>query len=481
MPRSFRQRPVPLRVRAHGLDRSGAGLATHQPPSGAALQLLVAGLLPGESADVDVQHQSPHTARAYADMRRRHDAAPERVVPACARYGVCGGCALQHLQYEQQLQWKRRWLAETLAQAGIAPDEPIPPCVPTPGAGLGYRTRSKLVAAAGGMGAVILGAYAPRSHEVVDLRGCQVARPLLAAVAETVAELAARLRLAPYDERERAGALRYVLLREAQDRGEATVAVSLVVAQELPAAVLDDLVRGLREAHPEVAVVVAHHNAAPGNALLPPVEPGGVADQVLWGPPDGAVWDQVGAVRLRVSPRSFSQVNRDVAAAIYQDTAAGLGAIAGERLLDLYCGVGGIGLTVAAATAAVSAGGVDVLGIEASAEAVADAAASAAAAGLSGRAGFRVGEVAQVLTELRGARFDLVAMNPPRKGCGPEVIAGLLALGPRAVAYVSCEPESLARDLCELRRHGYRVVRVTPYDMHPHTGHIETLSLLQRG
>lgn len=458
-------RPKTLRLRADALDEHGAGLAPHDGD-----RAHVRGLLPDEEANVVIEHRSPHTGDLYARIHRRHSASPDRVVPACSGYGRCGGCSLQHLRYGAQLEWKRERLAQALA--GLELGEPVPPCVASPGAdGLYYRSRVKLVAAHTPEGVLYFGAYAPRSHEVVDLAGCQVSSRAIAKTTVALLELCRRRGIRAYDERTREGLLRYVLLR---DTAAGQVQVSLVVAGEANAAEFRRLAQELHAAQPQVQGVLLHENRQPGNVLLP--EPGdrelggAEADRVLLG--EAALWDPVGPLQLCVSPRSFTQINREVAARLYADVAAGLGLRAGEQLLDVYCGIGGIGLTALA----LGAEGV-LLGIEEGASAVADARAAAERAGLT-RAEFRCGDARQVLAGLSGTRF-VVALNPPRRGCDPEVLQELRRLSPRAAAYVSCSPETLARDLRVLADGGYRVRRATPYDMHPHTPHIEAVALLE--
>lgn len=504
-------------VVAEQLDQSGAGVgyAEHAPDQ-SALLLHVPGLLPGERATARVLHQSPHRKEAWAELLRRDNAAPERVVPACAAYGRCGGCTLQHLDYPAQLAYKEQRLLAALAPLGIRPAA----AVPSPSA-LGYRRRVKLVAArvkaapdgAPGSGRLILGAYAPRSHTVIDMAGCQVMTRGLRQVARTLAAAAERLGFSVYDEGSGHGVLRYVLLREV---ASLAVQVSLVVADPAPEAQLSALTEILRAAHPQIASIVLHRNARRGNVLLDaateelddpeePAEPaeeaagsaaetalwsmedssgsqpgpesaaasesaaaGASADRLLWG--SGHLWEEVGLLRVRVSARSFLQVNPEVAARLYKDAAAQLGLRSGDRILDLYCGVGGLGLTALAA-----APSAHLLGVESSRSAIADARESARAAGLT-HAEFVCAQAEAALPD----RMDVALLNPPRRGCTEPVLQALCNAGPRSLAYMSCSPDSLARDLAQLLRHGYEVARVTPYDMHPGTPHVESLTVLQR-
>ncbi|HRI50715.1 MAG TPA: hypothetical protein PLW65_11085, partial [Pseudomonadota bacterium] len=323
------------------------------------------------------------------------------------------------------------------------------------------------------------------SHRVIDLAGCKVNTPALRAVARTLSEQWGARGLSVYDEETGRGALRYVLLREVRS---AAVQLSLVVADPPPRAALLEVVAALRTAHPQLVSVVLHHNPHPGNSLLASADPAGPAaadaelgeaDEALLGP--DFLYEDLGEssdLRLRVSARSFLQVNRAVTSRLYADVAAALAVAPGELILDLYCGVGGLGRTLWRR-------GARLIGIETSASAVADAEHSARAAGLTEQeARFLCGTVEEHLPGLPGAgalhAATLVLVNPPRRGCTKGVLSAVLACAPRAIAYVSCNPQSLARDLATLTASGYSLTQVTPYDMHPGTPHIETVALLRR-
>jgi 23S rRNA (uracil1939-C5)-methyltransferase len=184
-----------------------------------------------------------------------------------------------------------------------------------------------------------------------------------------------------------------------------------------------------------------------------------------------ALEERVGTVRLRLSATAFFQVNRQVAGRIYEELRQSAALTGAERVVDCYSGVGGIALTLAS-------GAREVVGIEERSAAVADARASAELSGVS-NARFVCGDVAEHLSGLRGAA--VVVLNPPRRGCSPAVLEAAARLGPRLLAYVSCAPETLARDLELLLQRGLRPRRVIPYDMLPSTPHVEALALLTPG
>jgi 23S rRNA (uracil1939-C5)-methyltransferase len=426
------------------------------------VRLHVAGALPGERVAARVLHVSPHAPDAWAFLDRIEEPSPSRRSPACLAFGSCGGCVLQHWDYAAQLVWKRARVARALAAFETTAALPVADCVASPRP-LGYRNRSKLVAARQNH-RMVLGAYAPRSHDVVDLGGCAIAEPPQDEAAAALCALLDEAGVTPYDERTLTGELRHVVLRTNRDGALLAVWIAARPLTDGPA-----LARAFRTARPEVIGVVEHVNRTRGNAIFD-----GVAgdERVL----DGAatIDDRLEldgrVVRLRLSAGAFFQANRGVAELAYGAIARGLAVQAGERVVDAYCGVGGIALALAPAAS-------EVVGIESHAGAIADATESAALNGIA-NARFVVADAAAGLAAID--RADVIALNPPRKGCAPPVLAEVARLRPRALAYLSCDPDTLARDLAALAGHGYRVVSLTPFDMLPHTPHVEALALLAR-
>src|SRR6185369_3068621 len=360
--------------------------------------------------------------------------------------------------------WKTARVRDALAAYPALAGVPVADCVASPRP-LGYRNRSKLVCAHGdgpGRARLVLGAFAPRSHRVVDLSGCRIAEPPLDDVAAALRAIADDAGVVPYDERALTGDLRHVVLRVSQ-RGQ-VLATLVTAARRWPAGAVtgDELAARLCAERPEVVGVVQNVNPSRGNAIY------GAEEVTLAG--QATLEDTVGAVRVRLSSRSFFQANRDVAALAYEAIAAALAPSRADRVVDAYAGAGAIALTLARA-----AGEVQVIGIEEHAGAVEDAAASASLNGL-GNARFLAGDAGARLREID--RADAVVLNPPRKGCDAAVLAEVVRLAPRRIAYLSCEPRTLARDLDHLAARGHRATALAPFDMLPHTPHIEVLAVI---
>ncbi len=450
-----------IEVEASGLHPSGAGLADRD-----GLVLHVADLLPGERALVRVETLSRHHPRGYARLvRRLGPPSTDRESPPCPAFGQCGGCPWQHLSYPGQLAHKQRRVARALADAGVsAAPEPV---VPAPSI-TGYRNKGKYVVGAG----PVVGAYVPRSHRVVSTLGCQVVAPAIDRIASRARDAIARAPITPYDEARRAGQLRYLIVRaDPDDR----VLVGLVTTSATPADAVAAVADGLADA-PGLAGVVWLTNDETSGALLAgaarpgdPTRPEPPSARTLFGAP--TLREPLGPASVDLDVTAFFQINRDQAARLYATLAERVGAGPETRAVDLYCGVGGVSFALARTGAAVT-------GIEQHRPAVAAASRAARAAGLS-RVEFRSGDAGDLAGLPADQRPDLVVVNPPRKGLTPEVIRALLAAAPPTLAYVSCEPTTLGRDLAALVP-AYRVRELLPFDLMPGTSKVETLVICDR-
>ena len=450
-----------LAVDITGVDDDGAGVG-----AAPGFPVHVAGALPGEAIRARIGHISIHGGdapgerRAWASLLRIDRVSPDRVAPSCRAYGDCGGCVLQHWRPDAQLAWKERMLRARVAAAAELAAVPVAPAVASPLA-LGYRNNSKLVAARDRGGRLVLGGYAPRSHDVVDLAGCAVVEPALERAAVVLRDVLEEAGVEPYDERRLTGVLRYAILRA---NAEGHVLATLVTASDAFAAG-NTIADRLQTRLPAVTGVIQNVNGTRGNVLY------GDHDRTLAGVP--FLEDRIGAVRLRLSSRAFFQANRQVAALAYQAIASAAAVTSADRVVDAYAGVGGIALTLAPTAARVWA-------IEDHAAAADDAAIAARLNGVD-NATFVAGDAADRLADLQRSegRVEVIVLNPPRRGCAPQVLHHTAALRPRRVAYLSCSPPTLLRDLGHLATLGYRTVGITPFDMLPHTPHLEALAILE--
>jgi 23S rRNA (uracil1939-C5)-methyltransferase len=378
--------------------------------------------------------------------------------------------------YEQQLVTKRQALVDSL-QPVLPSEDVVAAMVPSPRL-RGYRNHARLVfrrMSRGGSSHVGLGLYLPGTHRVVHIPTCPIQPGLVNAVAQTVTVLAGERNISVFDERERTGALRYLALRI--DKARKHVLLTLIVAEDLGTP-LRRLAEEIRVRHPEVVGVLLHVNTRHSNVLF--------AGEDAWTLGADRLEDEIGAFRIFISPRSFLQVNHAQAEWIYtrlterlnDSEPAAADAPVSEVVLDLYCGIGGIALHLARP-------GRLVVGVEESAEAVDDARRAADANAVTG-VRFVTAKVEDFLRDPATYGIDLASLplraavlNPPRTGCRPGTMEVLAVLAPERIAYVSCRPVSLVRDL-EALGGGYRLEEATPVDMIPLTPHIESLSFLRR-
>ena len=375
----------------------------------------------------------------------------------CAHYDrfECRSCTWLERRYDEQLAAKHATTRELVRAAlGDRPDpEWLPPLASAPE---GFRTKAKMVVG-GTVDESTLGLWHPR-RGAVDLRDCALHSAGIRAALPVLAEFVTRARLAPYDVPARSGELKHVLVTESP-AGELMVRWVLR-STEAEARIRKHLLR-LLDAVPGLRVVTM--NVQPTHAAV--LE--GEREVVLT--EQSTLPMQVNGLTLHLGPRSFFQTNTEVAAALYRTARAWVDEIAPATIHDLYCGVGGFALHLAAP-------GREVTGIEISADAVAAADRGRDDAGLSpDRLRFLA---ADATTYLLGEPADLVVVNPPRRGLEPELAGRLEQAGPHAVLYSSCNPETLARDLAVMR--SYAPLRAQVLDMFPQTEHLEVLVLLSR-
>jgi len=373
----------------------------------------------------------------------------------CAHSPACPGCPWVGRPYPEQLNEKRARVVAALG-AALPPDAcPVVDPVTAAPAETGYRVQTKLMVGVSRTGPV-LGLYAPGSHRVLDVSRCPLHDPLLQRAIPAVRDALSDEHV-PIHVRGRTG-VRYVLLRASV--AEEQVLVTLV-SSRVPLPTAAALAHRLRTNVP-LAGLLLNENTTTGNVIV------GARTERIWGEPE--LRERYGAVTLAAGPTAFVQANTRMAAEIYATIAAEADRGAHARVVDLYCGVGGIALTLASPTTAV-------VGIEEVPAAVAAAEANATRAGLT-QARFVAGRVEDRLAEIQGD-VDLVTMNPPRKGCGEAVVQGLTRLAPPRLLYLSCNPTSFARDAAGLVAGGFVLERVQPFDLLPQTDHVELLGVFR--
>lgn len=374
----------------------------------------------------------------------------------------CGGCEWLAVPYPIQLRRKQEQV-EGLLGAMAEKDGAVVEPIRGMGEPLRYRHKAATPFAHARGGRVRCGFYAAGTHRIVPCEDCLVEDERARHVLNGVARVAERLHVSPYDEDRGVGVLRHAVMRLGWKTDD--VLLTLVTRVEELRGV-DRLVAELRATCPEVTSVVQNVNERRTNAIL------GRRCKTLFGP--GVMHDELLGCRFEIGPTSFYQTNPEQTEVLYRLAIEGVAGA--RRVLDAYCGTGTIGVCAAATTP-----NLHVVGVERVAGAVRCAQRNAAANGVGDRCDFVAADATEWMArEGRGERFDAVVMDPPRAGSTPEFLAGVASLAPERVAYVSCNVVTQARDLEALREHGYRLVRVAPVDMFPHTKHVECVATLER-
>ena len=373
----------------------------------------------------------------------------------CPVFEKCGGCQLLDVPYEKQVKKKEKQLQEQLRSFGrletfIAMENP-----------LHYRHKVKATFGRDQKGNIISGNYREGTHYLVPVDNCLLENEKADAIIRTVRSLLKSFKIKTYDEDTDYGLLRHVLVRVGHATGE--IMVILVLASPvLPSK--NNFVKALRKEHPEITTVVINVNDKRTSMVL-----GEKKEQVIYGP--GFILDKLCA--FKISPKSCYQVNPVQTEKLYGKAIEYAGLTGKEKVLDAYCGTGTIGLIA-------SDYAKEVIGVELNRDAVKDAVINARQNQIS-NIQFYQNDAGVFMTELaeKNEKIDVVFMDPPRSGSSEEFLTSLLRLSPRKVIYVSCNPETLMRDLQFLTKRGYRMEKGVGVDMFPMTVHVECVIMMQ--
>jgi len=426
--------------------------------------LFIPGALPGERVRVRAAQVKKQYGRA--ELLEVLKPSPDREQPPCPIYAACGGCQLQHLSYEAQLRYKRKLVADTLERIGklrVAADgegsERGVVVHPTLGMPDPWRYRNKAhvpIGWASGAGGLVGGFYARSSHRIVDTDACLIQHERNDAAVAAVKQIARELGIRPYDPQTGRGLLRHVVVRHGFNTGE-TMVVLITNGDAIARA--DELTALIRQDVPGIASICQNVNTSRTSLVF------GEQTKVLWG--RDVIYDTIGDIRFAISARSFFQVNPVQTEALYAKALEYAALNGNETVIDAYCGIGTISLFLARRAG-------HVYGVEIVPEAIDDARRNALLNGIR-NVTFATGAAEQVIPAWReqGIVPDVIVVDPPRKGCDRALLETILAMRPRRVVYVSCDPATLARDLRILEDGGYRTLEAQPVDMFPQTGHVE--------
>ena len=383
---------------------------------------------------------------------------PVTASPAsCPLAKKCGGCQMQNLSYEMQLRWKMKTVIGLLSPFGHV-EEIIGMKNP-------YHYRNKVQAAFGldRRGKIISGVYQSGTHRIVPVDSCMIEDEKADEIIVSIRELLPSFKILPYQEDAGRGTLRHVLVKRGFQSGEIMV-VLVTAGAVFPSR--NHFLEALLKKHPEITTVIQNTNPGRTSLVL------GENEKVLYG--SGKITDTLCGLQFSISSRSFYQVNPVQTETLY-GKAIEFAALSGkETVIDAYCGVGTIGLCAAKHAK-------NVVGIELERAAVKNAIGNAKLNAIR-NARFYAGDAGEFMEEMAaaGEKAQVVFLDPPRAGTTVRFISSVAALAPEKVVYVSCNPETLARDLKEFEKRGYKTEKIQPVDMFPFTHHVECVTLMTR-
>lgn len=392
----------------------------------------------------------------------------------------CGGCNLLAHDYAEQLNIKKEALRKLLAPYGkldevIGMEEP-----------LHYRNKVHAVFTTDRKGNIISGVYEEGTHKVVAVDNCLIENEKADAIIATIRKLLPSFKLKVYDEDRRTGLFRHVLIRTAHSTGQ--IMVVLVLASTMfPSK--NNFVKALLKEHPEITTIVMNINDKRTSMVL------GDREQTLYG--KGYIEDVLCGNTFRISPKSFYQVNSVQTEILYNKAIEFAGLKGNETVIDAYCGIGTIGITAAAHMAQMAKAAMpdekpadnrmvkscgSVIGVELNSDAVKDAIANAKRNGME-NIRFYCDDAGKFMTKMaaNGQRADVVFMDPPRSGSDEAFLSCVAKLAPKRIVYISCGPETLARNLGVLKKKGYKVEKMVGVDLFPMTQHCEVVCSLRKG
>ncbi|MCY9266853.1 23S rRNA (uracil(1939)-C(5))-methyltransferase RlmD [Bacillus licheniformis] len=436
------------------LTHEGAGVAKVD-----GFPIFVPNALPDEKAQIKVTRVKK--GFAFGRLIDLKEESRYRTDAPCPIYKQCGGCQLQHINYEGQLLYKQKQVKDVLERIGKLDLSRIT-VHPTLGMEDPWNYRNKAQVPVGEReGGLIAGFYQQRSHEIIDMNECLIQQSENDRVVQAIKEICGKYGIKAYNEERHKGWLRHIMVRYGAVTGEMMV-VFITRTNDFPHKA--KIVEEITAAFPHVKSIVQNINPKKTNVIF------GDETTVIWG--EEYIYDTIGGIKFAISARSFYQVNPEQTKVLY-DKALEYAELNGEEtVIDAYCGIGTISLFLAKQAK-------KVYGVEIVPEAIEDAKRNAELNGIE-NAEFAVGEAEAVIPKWyeEGIKADTLVVDPPRKGCDEALLRTIIEMKPKRVVYVSCNPGTLARDLRVLEDGGYSTREVQPVDMFPHTAHVECVAIL---
>lgn len=386
------------------------------------------------------------------------EVSPFRKQPICDHFNECGGCNMMHMNYEMQLGFKKYRVKETLRKLGHIETD----VDDTVGMNNPFYYRNKAIIPFGRLnGKIVAGMYKPRSHDIVDVKRCHVWPKAFSDITTFLKRFLTSLDYSIYDEQAHNGVFRGIMLRRSKNNEQLSL-VLIVNGNKVP--YQDAIVEDVIERFPCIKSIVANYNKEKTNVML------GRKSKVLYG--EDAIYDTLLGNEYKISHKSFYQVNPEQTEALYTKAIKIAELKKSDTVMDAFCGIGTIGLSLA--------GDVNkVIGLESVKAAIEDAKDNALRNHIN-NAEFHLGKVEDIIGKFKKESVDVLFIDPPRKGCKREFLDAVLTMGIKKIVYISCNVSTLARDLNVIVSDSYIIKSVTPFDMFPQTSHIESVTLLEK-
>lgn len=385
----------------------------------------------------------------------------DRTEPECPVFRLCGGCVYSHITYEAEAQIKEKRVADAISRIGGI-ETKINPIV-SADAPCRYRNKAQIPVGLSAEGKVSMGFFSRHSHRIVDSMDCALQPELFLTASKILRDFIEEKNISVYNEETHTGLVRHLYLRYGEVSGELMICI-VINGKSIPFE--EELVsRFVSELH-QVNTIILNSNTEKTNVIV------GKNFRTLFG--EGYIKDTLCGLEFKLSPQSFYQVNHNQAEKLYSLAREYANLKDTDTLIDLYCGTGTIGLTMAKDCKCL-------IGVEVVPEAIEDAKKNAKNNGVE-NARFICGDAAKAAEQLKseGINPDVVILDPPRKGCDSALIHTINEMNPERIVYVSCDPATLARDLKIFDELGYKTLEVTPVDMFPRTSHVESVALIQQ-
>lgn len=398
-------------------------------------------------------------SHCYGKIEEISIPSPDRITPDCEVFGKCGGCDFRHISYEAELNAKDNFIRDAFTRIGGLNPEFLPVIGNT--VQNGYRNKAQYPVGKNDKGEIVCGFFANHSHRIIPCENCQLEPTVFSKIKGFILDIAKEYKISAYSEPEHSGVLRHICIRKGHYSGE--ICVTLVVRRNVPQ--LKALAFELRKKFPDIASITVNINKEKTNVIY------GKEEKILFG--TGSISDKMCGKTFSVSPLSFYQVNTPMAEVLYRK-AAELAEPDNKTIIDLYCGAGTIGLSMADRAK-------NVIGVEIVESAVANANENAK---LNNAENVRficgdAGQATDILVK-EGIRADVVIVDPARKGCDERTLSNIVRFNPDKVVMVSCNAVTAARDCKYLEENGYKCVSVQGVDLFSRTRHVEAVVLLVR-